>query len=464
MDKERELIAMKRTRSSNLAQLTKLYKELERNMITYDNADIVKELYCKLTERFEQFANVHAQCVDLCTQPEVVETLELNFISCKENFDEFRERYSGWIKGPEENLHDDAEVGSNVSSVSRSKSRFLEAKTRRLKAALQLKKLKEKQKIERARKELELKDEILQQETVVEEAEIEEAVWCAALNEETGGTSNPDSVILRITENPTEDINRKSRGSTSGSGAGSFGDVESDRKSKGSTTGSVADSVGDVDDDSEVSFNLHAKVHRPNAGESQTSVNTIESVFQQLASTLQEGFNLPKPELLTFSGNPIDYCKFIKNFETNVESKVSDDQMKLSYLIQYCTGEAKSSIEDCVLLSKQEGYKRARDILYSRYGRSHLIARSYVDKLVYGEPIIASDVDALSALALEMQKCEITLSQLGFVSDIDNSDSLRRIVKRLPTYLRVKWVDLAHSIMESGREPRFSDLSKFGLT
>ena len=440
MDKERELNAMKRTRSSNLAQLTKLYKELERKMVLYDNMDSVKELYGKLSDRFEQFSDVHAQCVDLCTQPDVVDTLELNFISCKKNFEEFRERYSGWIKGPEDNLHDDEEVCSNVSSVSRSRSRFLEAKTRRLKAALQLKKLKEKQEIERARKELELKDEILQQETAVEEAELEEAVWCAALNEETSGTSNPNSVILRITENPTEDINRKS---------------------KGSTSGSVADSVGDVDDDSEVNFNLHAKVHRPNAGESQTSVNTIESLFQQLASTLQEGFNLPKPELLTFSGNPIDYCKFIKNFETNVESKVSDNQMKLSYLIQYCKGEAKSSIEDCVLLDKQDGYKRARDILYSRYGRSHLIARSYVDKLVYGEPIKASDVDALSALALEMQKCEITLSQLGFVSDIDNSDSLRRIVKRLPTYMRVKWVDVAHSIMESGREPRFSDLSKF---
>ena len=436
MDKERELNAMKRTRSSNLAQLTKLYKELERNMMTYDNADIVKELYCKLTERFEQFANVHAQCVDLCTQPGVVETLELNFISCKENFDEFRERYSGWIKGPEENLHDDEEVGSNVSSVSRSKSRFLEAKTRRLKAALQLKKLKEKQKIERARKELELKDEMFQQETAVEEAEIEEAVWCAALNEETGGSSIPERAVLQSTGNPTEDI---------------------DRKSKGSTSGSVENSVCDVGGDAEVNFNLHAKTYGPNAGESQTSVNTIERVFQQLTSTLQEGFNLPKPELLTFSGNPIDYCKFIKNFETNVESKVSDDQMKLSYLIQYCKGEAKSSIEDCVLLNKQEGYKRARDILYSRYGRSHLIARSYVDKLVYDEPIKASDVDALSALALEMQKCEITL----FVSDIDNSDSLRRIVKRLPTYLRVTWVDVAHLIMESGREPRFSDLSKF---
>ena len=45
-----------------------------------------------------------------------------------------------------------------------------------------------------------------------------------------------------------------------------------------------------------------------------------------------------------------------------------------------------------------------------------------------------------------MEKCEITLSQLGFVSDIDNSGNLRKIVKRLPMYLRVKWVDVAHSI------------------
>lgn len=60
-----------------------------------------------------------------------------------------------------------------------------------------------------------------------------------------------------------------------------------------------------------------------------------------------------------------------------------------------------------------------------------------------------------------MQKCEITLSQLGFKSDFDNSDNLRRIVRRLPTHLRTRWVDVAHSITESGREPRFSDLTKF---
>lgn len=73
----------------------------------------------------------------------------------------------------------------------------------------------------------------------------------------------------------------------------------------------------------------------------------------------------------------------------------------------------------------------------------------------------ASDIDGLSKLSLEMQKCEITLSRLGFASDVDNSENLRRIVKRLPMHMRVKWVDIAHSINESGREPRFSDLAKF---
>ena len=39
-----------------------------------------------------------------------------------------------------------------------------------------------------------------------------------------------------------------------------------------------------------------------------------------------------------------------------------------------CKGAAKSSIEDCVLLEPTDGYNHA--ILHSRYGRSHIIARS----------------------------------------------------------------------------------------
>ena len=201
-------------------------------------------------------------------------------------------------------------------------------------------------------------------------------------------------------------------------------------------------------------------------GNSDVIETSIDAALQKLATTLQEGFNLPKPELLTFNGSPTNYCKFVKNFEANIETSVSDDRLRLSYLIQYCNGEAISSIEDCVLLEPSDGYKRARSILYSPYGRPHVVARSNIDKLVNGLQLKASDIEWLSKLALEMQKCEITLSQLGFSSDVDKSENLRRIVKRSPVHLRTKWADIAYFISEPvrgtdpGRVPYFSDLAK----
>ncbi|CAG2224527.1 unnamed protein product [Mytilus edulis] len=302
-------------------------------MISRDNVETVKILFTKLCDRYEHFKAAHLECLDSCTNSDIIETLEINFDSSQRNFIEFRERYNEWIREPEK-AKEEEDNNSRITSVSRSslstQYRLKLARANRLKAEVQVKKMVEKQELERARREIEMKEQIL-------------------------------------------------------------------------------------------------------------------------ASTLQEGFNLPKPELLTFDGKPTDYCKFIKNFETNVECRVTDDQLKLSYLIQYneyCKGEAKSSIEDCVLLEKK-GYERARSILHPRYGRSHMIVRSYIESLVYGAPIKASDFESHSKLALEMQKCEITLSQLGYVSDIDNTNNLRKIVKRLPMHLRVKWVDIAHSITET---------------
>ena len=85
-----------------------------------------------------------------------------------------------------------------------------------------------------------------------------------------------------------------------------------------------------------------------------------------VVKTLQESLNLPKPELLSFSGHPGDYCKFMCNFETNIEGRVTDPRLGLSYLIHHCMGEAKQSIDDCVILSPEDGYQRAKKILLTR--------------------------------------------------------------------------------------------------
>ena len=442
-NENRDFVSLKRSRSTQLAQLTKIYKDIERKMISVENIDMVKELYGKLCDRFEQFKSAHLQCLEVCSQAENVDNLEENYESNMKNFMEFKERFSQWIADSEkipqmERTPDKSCTGSIASSRTSTSSRakLCSAKAKRLVAEMKLKNLKVKLELENAQREIESKQRLLDHETQLQEAMIEESVWEGTYGEEdniVGG--NPQSTesdyILqnKCTVVPDEKLEQCQSSVSDG------------------TNNQLNSAVN----------NNSAPILQPLPRSSDVSV---DDAFQRLAATLQEGFNLPKPELLTFNGTPTSYLKFIKNFETNIESRVSDNQLRLSYLIQYCEGEAKESIEDCVLL-EDEGYKRARTILHSRYGRPHIIARSYIDNLVYGPQIKASDINGLSRLSLEMQKCDISLSQLGFVSDVDNSENLRRIVKRLPMHMRTKWVEVAHSINESGREPRFSDLVKF---
>ena len=57
-----------------------------------------------------------------------------------------------------------------------------------------------------------------------------------------------------------------------------------------------------------------------------SSSSDLNDGLKLMAATINEGFNLPKPNILSFSGNPADYCKFICSFETNIEQRVADDR------------------------------------------------------------------------------------------------------------------------------------------
>ena len=50
---------------------------------------------------------------------------------------------------------------------------------------------------------------------------------------------------------------------------------------------------------------------------------------------------------------------------------------------------------------------------------------------------------------------------IGFVSDIDSTQTLYAIMKRLPTHLRQKWVDRTVHFSARDVEPKFTDLMCF---
>ena len=193
----------------------------------------------------------------------------------------------------------------------------------------------------------------------------------------------------------------------------------------------------------------------------QQQLASQHEAYSSMASAVRESISVPKPEIISFSGDPKDYHRFMRCFEANIDKRVEDSGLKLNYLIQFCNGEAKEAIQDSVILNPEEGYERAKNILKTRYGRPHTIVRALVQELTSGPTIRSNDGEALSKMAARMRRCEMTLQQMNFTADLNNFETILKIARRLPQSLRAKWVERADQIIEQGSEPTFHDLSDF---
>ncbi|XP_022108331.1 uncharacterized protein LOC110988797 [Acanthaster planci] len=100
--------------------------------------------------------------------------------------------------------------------------------------------------------------------------------------------------------------------------------------------------------------------------------NILLSVVRQLKR--------PIPEIKRFSGDPADYRKFIRQFNTKVAVHTENDDERLSNLEQFTTGEANRIVSGFSHLPFEQGYPAALKELESRNGDMHLMAHSFIKK------------------------------------------------------------------------------------
>ena len=100
-------------------------------------------------------------------------------------------------------------------------------------------------------------------------------------------------------------------------------------------------------------------------------------------------------------------------------------------------------------MKPEEGYREARTLLKKRYGQSYRIATAYVNKLTKGPSIKAEDSSALRRLSILLTGCKNTLKEIGYLNKVENPDTLKMIVNRLPYGLKLKWRDVADRITET---------------
>lgn len=160
-----------------------------------------------------------------------------------------------------------------------------------------------------------------------------------------------------------------------------------------------------------------------------------ESRIQQQA--IVDALQLPRREMQTFDGNPMKYWSFMRSFQTNIDNKKVDASSKLSCLLHYCKGTARKVIECTEMMPPETGYKRALEILESRFGDSFKITQKWISQVTQ-RPNVKGPKE-LREYADELKCCYEMLKTMGHLGDLENPLSMQTIWKKLPQYLQDRW-------------------------
>ena len=171
---------------------------------------------------------------------------------------------------------------------------------------------------------------------------------------------------------------------------------------------------------------------------------------------------LPQPDLPIFDGDPTRYCDFIRAFQNLIERKTKSPSERLYYLVQYTSGQVNELMSSCLSMQDTLGYDEARKLLLERYGQPFKIATAFVDRLTNGSQIKAEDGPGLQRFSTLLTSCKNTLKGIGYLNKLENPDSMRKIVDRLPFRLRIKWRESVDNLMQKEeRDANLQDIAKF---
>ena len=169
--------------------------------------------------------------------------------------------------------------------------------------------------------------------------------------------------------------------------------------------------------------------------------------------------SIPKVELEVYSGNPSHYSSFMAVFDESVASKVTDDQQRLTRLLQYTSGPAKAAIRNCALIGGSKGYDQAHEILKERFGSDHLIAQKIVGDLKFGKTITRPS--ELQLLGDDLRMAVSVLEKIDLFEEVGGQQTIRTIVQRCPQYICNKWKD--HALKHRRSNNRYPAFKEFLL-
>ena len=119
-------------------------------------------------------------------------------------------------------------------------------------------------------------------------------------------------------------------------------------------------------------------------------------------------------------------------------------------------------MQSCSSMGRNRGYSEARRFLKERYGQNYRIAAAQVQQLIDVPVTKLEDSALLQQFSTRLTSCTNTLKELGYRSKLDNPDSIKKIIGKLPYGMHLKWRDVIDSITQVWDiEVTIEDITKF---
>lgn len=170
---------------------------------------------------------------------------------------------------------------------------------------------------------------------------------------------------------------------------------------------------------------------------------------------------LPIPEPSVFHGDPLKYTMWKCAFETLIENRNIPPAERLFYLKKYVGGEVKEALEGYFLLTTDDAFHEAKQLLEDRYGNDFVVARAFREKLEQWPKINARDSQALRKYGDFLKQCLTAMNSVESLNVLNYEKENKNMASKLPDSVIPRWSRIIIKGKANMKFPKFREFVDF---
>ena len=180
---------------------------------------------------------------------------------------------------------------------------------------------------------------------------------------------------------------------------------------------------------------------------------TIQNHALLLASTKKD--HLPEWKLPQYSGDPIQWYEWFRQFKSAIDSAPLTDDVKLTFLKTLVTGKAKTAIAEFAYCGTM--YRDALKTLERKFGQPQAVVTAYLEKLANLPPVKMHNSKSIISYSARICSLVGVFRSLNYAQDLSSASLLGQAVQKLPPNMKEAWS--LHTVRRTLDRPTLIDFN-----